>query len=44
MVIHIMNDGTVRESVEGLTIHNEQFYRVFNEIQKKYKKKGATQK
>ena len=44
MVIHIMNDGTVRESVEGLTIENKEFYRVLYEIQKKYKKKGATQK
>lgn len=44
MLIHIMKDGTVRESVEGITIQNKEFYRVLNEIQKKYKKKGAAQK
>lgn len=40
MIIHIMNDGTVRQSVEGLKIQSEQFYQVFYEIQKKCKKKS----
>lgn len=44
MIIHVMSDGTVRESVEGLKIHNEQFYQILHDIQKKYRKKGATQK
>lgn len=34
-VIHIMQDGTVKESIEGTVIHNEQFYRIYNEILKK---------
>ena len=43
MIIHVMNDGTIRESVEGLTIHSEQFYKILHEIHKKYRLKGATQ-
>lgn len=38
-VIHIMKDGTVRESVEGLVIHNKDFYRVLDAIQKRRKEK-----
>lgn len=39
MVIHIMKDGSVRESVKGLVIHNEEFYRIYNDIQQKRKEK-----
>lgn len=38
-LIHIMKDGSIRESVEGLTIHNEQFYKVLSGILKKGVKK-----
>ena len=27
-IIHIMADGTVRDSVDGVVIQNEEFYRV----------------
>lgn len=42
MIIHVMKDGTVRDSVEGIQIQSKDFYRVFFEIQKKLK--GAKQK
>lgn len=38
-LIHIMKDGSIRDSVEGITVHNEQFYRVLNEILRKKVKK-----
>ena len=34
-IIHIMADGSVRESIEGVVIQNEQFYRVMQEILRK---------
>lgn len=37
-VKHIMADGSVRESVKGVTIPNKEFYIVFNEILKKQRK------
>ena len=37
-VIHIMKDGTVRESVEGAVIRNEEFYVVLKSIQQKENK------
>lgn len=37
MVIHIMKDGTVRKSVEGLVINNKDFYIVLNAIQQRRK-------
>lgn len=37
--IHIMADGSVRESIEGITIHNDDFYTVLNSILKKRGKK-----
>lgn len=40
MLIHIMKDGTVRESVEGIKIQSEQFYQILFEIQKKCKRKN----
>lgn len=36
-VIHIMKDGTVRQSVEGLKITNKEFYIILNEIRGKKK-------
>lgn len=36
--IHIMKDGTVRKSVEGVLIQSRAFYEVLNSIQKKQKK------
>ena len=37
-IIHKMKDGTVRQSIEGLVIHNKEFYQVLNRIQEKRKK------
>lgn len=34
-VRHIMKDGTVRQSVEGLKITNKEFYIILNEIRSK---------
>ena len=31
-IIHVMKDGTVRKSIEGVVIQNEEFYRVLNGI------------
>ena len=31
-IIHIMKDGTVRNSIEGVVIQSEEFYRVLNGI------------
>lgn len=31
-IIHIMADGSTRESVEGVVIQSEQFYEVLNGI------------
>lgn len=31
-VIHIMQDGTVRDSVEGIVIQNKEFYQVLHNI------------
>ncbi len=42
MIIHVMSDGTIRESVEGVVIRSEQFYQVLNEIQKKSTKERKT--
>jgi hypothetical protein len=40
-IIHIMKDGTVRESVEGIVIQNDEFYKVLNGILEKRKKEKA---
>lgn len=40
-IIHVMADGTVRESVEGVVIQNEQFYQVANGILEK-KERGVS--
>ena len=34
-IIHIMADGTIRDSVDGLVIKSPQFYQVLNKIQQK---------
>jgi hypothetical protein len=34
-IIHIMADGTRRDSVEGLVIRNKEFYQVLNGILEK---------
>ena len=31
-IVHIMADGSTRDSVKGLVIQNEQFYRVLQNI------------
>lgn len=36
-VIHIMADGTVRNSIEGIVIPNEPFYQVLRGIMEKRK-------
>ena len=37
-IIHVMKDGTTRESVEGVVIKNDQFYQVLHGIVEKRKK------
>ena len=41
-IIHIMKDGSIRDSMTGIVIHNEDFYAVLNAIneQRLEKKKG----
>lgn len=34
-IVHIMADGSVRESVEGITIPNKEFYIILNQIRSK---------
>ena len=34
-VIHVMKDGTIRESVEGIVIRDERFYELLKNIQAK---------
>ena len=34
-IIHIMKDGTTKESIEGVVIQNEQFYQVLRSITEK---------
>ena len=36
-IIHIMSDGTIRKSIDGVVIQNEQFYQVANGILEKQK-------
>lgn len=40
-ITHIMADGTVRDSVEGVIIQSEQFYQV---VQGKMKKRKAVKR
>ena len=37
-IIHVMADGTIRDSVEGVVIQSEQFYQVMQNILEKQKK------
>ena len=39
-IIHIMKDGTIRDSIEGIVIPYGEFYQVFNAILEKQKKEG----
>ena len=34
-IVHIMKDGTIRDSVEGIVIKNAEFYRVLQGIAEK---------
>ena len=36
-IIHIMADGSKRESIEGIVIENEEFYRVLQGVLEKKK-------
>jgi hypothetical protein len=38
-IIHIMADGSTRDSIEGVVVRNEDFYRLLNGILEK-KKEG----
>ena len=40
-IIHVMSNGTVKSSIEGMTIKNEQFYKTLDEI---LRKKGLKNK
>ena len=40
---HIMADGSVRESVEGIKIPNKEFYIVFNELRSRKNEKKKSQ-
>ena len=37
-IVHIMADGTTRDSIEGLVIKSDQFYQVLHGITEKRKK------
>ena len=39
-IIHVMADGTVRESIEGVVIQSDQFYQVLQGIVEK-REEGA---
>lgn len=36
-VIHIMADGSIKESIEGIVIKEPAFYRILDDIMKKKK-------
>ncbi len=38
-ITHIIADGSVRESVEGITIPNKEFYIILNQIRSKKNEK-----
>lgn len=42
-IIHIMADGTVRDSIKGVVITNDEFYRVLNGILEKQNQKKVEQ-
>lgn len=37
-IVHIMKDGSVRDSVKGVMVTNEEFYRVFVRLMEKQEK------
>ena len=39
-IVHIMKDGTVRDSIEGIVIKHSEFYKVYNSILEKQRKEG----
>lgn len=43
-IIHIMKDGTIRDSVEGIAIPNGEFYQVMQSITEKLSSQRKTQK
>lgn len=43
-IIHIMADGTVRDSIEGLVIPNGAFYEILRDINEKRKARNETRK
>ena len=38
-IVHVMADGTKRDSVDGLVIRSESFYQVLNKIMQRRKEK-----
>ena len=40
-IIHVMQDSTTRDSVEGVVIQSDQFYQVLHGITEKRKKVSA---
>ena len=40
-ITHVMADGTVRKSIEGVVIQSDQFYQVVNGILEKRKERGG---
>ena len=40
MIVHIMQDGTVKDSVQGVVIQDKQFYIIYNELLKRSKQNG----
>ena len=38
-IINIMADGSVRESIEGITVPNKEFYIILNQIRSKKNEK-----
>ena len=40
-IIHVMKDGTTRDSIEGVVIKNDMFYQIVHEILKKSKSEGV---
>lgn len=37
-IIHVMKDGTIRESVEGIVIRRKEFYEIINNIRLRRKR------
>lgn len=41
-IVHIMADGSTRDSIEGIVIKNDQFYQVLHGIMEKRKNEANT--